>query len=842
LTIYTNVVWRQHDVADANAYVELLARMGATHQQQAIRTARELLSGLAELPVASRLRPGTCRKGMGTFRAAFPYVTNFGILRPNGEISCSAIPLQGPSRFGERPFFRQVLETRGLAIGGYQAGNARGVPAMYLALPLASPGGRVHAVAFAELDLSWLGRLVADANLPAGITVALVDREGTILAREPDPQDWRGRSAAEVPVIRSMLASREGGTAISLDVDGVRKLFAFRVLPGLPEEGRLYLAAGIPYSAAFDDADRILARSLGVLGVTGILVIGIAFIGGDFLVLRRIRALVAMAQRLRSGDLSARSGVSFGAGELDELAGAFDSMAGALERRQAEAEAAREDLRGAREELERRVRERTAELEQSNEALLVVLLDLQQVEERLRASEAQLAAVIDSATEAIITADDDQHILLFNRAAERIFRLPAAEAIGQPVRRFIPTRFLQSHQDGVRALTRGGEESRAIGHSHPATALRADGEEFPIEAAAARIGIHGKTLSTIILRDITERRKAEETLRKLSSAVEQTAESVVITNRDGVIEYANAAFEQQTGYSRIEAIGRTHRILKSDQHPDRLYEELWERILSGHAFRGVFVNRRKNGELYYEEKTITPIRDERDAISHFVASGRDVTQRKRTEEALLRLTAQLEREAERIAHALHDEAGQFLTTAHIALAEAAHGLPPEAQQRLQDVRENLNQIEEQLRRLSRELRPRILDDLGLKAALEFLADGVRKRSGLGVDLEVDLEGRLPSVMETALYRLIQESLTNAARHANATRMTIRLMRERGAVRCAIQDNGIGFNVSEILARQGDASLGLVGIRDRLEALGGTLHIESVPGQGTEFLVLIPLEG
>jgi signal transduction histidine kinase len=111
-----------------------------------------------------------------------------------------------------------------------------------------------------------------------------------------------------------------------------------------------------------------------------------------------------------------------------------------------------------------------------------------------------------------------------------------------------------------------------------------------------------------------------------------------------------------------------------------------------------------------------------------------------------------------------------------------------------------------------------------------------------VDLEVDLEGRLPSVMETALYRLIQESLTNAARHANATRMTIRLMRERGAVRCAIQDNGIGFNVSEILARQGDASLGLVGIRDRLEALGGTLHIESVPGQGTEFLVLIPLEG
>jgi PAS domain S-box-containing protein len=138
-----------------------------------------------------------------------------------------------------------------------------------------------------------------------------------------------------------------------------------------------------------------------------------------------------------------------------------------------------------------------------------------------------------------------------------------------------------------------------------------------------------------------ERIRADEALRLLSSAIEQSADNIVITERDGTIKYANPAFLQLTGYSKEEVIGRTPRILKSNQHPANFYQELWETTLSGKSFRAEFINRKKNGELYSEEKTITPVFDPAGAITHFVASGRDVTQRKRTEEELQQAHRQL---------------------------------------------------------------------------------------------------------------------------------------------------------------------------------------------------------
>jgi len=355
------------------------------------------------------------------------------------------------------------------------------------------------------------------------------------------------------------------------------------------------------------------------------------------------------------------------------------------------------------------------------------------------------------------------------------------------------------------------------------------------------VEVRGEALYTIIIRDISERLKTEGLVRKLSLAVDKTTESVFITNRNGIIEYVNPGFEILTGYRREEAIGRPPSILKSGEHDAAFYAELWETILSGEAFSGVFLNRKKTGELYHEERSITPIRGDGQNITHFVAAGRDITRRKRTEEALRHLNAQLEREAERIAHALHDDAGQFLTSAHITLAYVARDLPDSAQSRLREVRDHLDRIEEHLRRLSHELRPRILNDLGLAAALEFLADGVMKRGGFIVTTEVVLEERLPLVVETTLYRLVQEALTNAAKHARPTRISVRVVRTGRTIQCAIRDDGVGFDAAEVVARRGEPSLGLVGTRDRVEALGGTLGVTSTPGQGTEVLALIPLD-
>ena len=209
--------------------------------------------------------------------------------------------------------------------------------------------------------------------------------------------------------------------------------------------------------------------------------------------------------------------------------------------------------------------------------------------------------------------------------------------------------------------------------------------------------------------------------------------------------------------------------------------------------------------------------------------------------ALRRLNEKLEDEAKRIAHSIHDEAGQFLACVHIALEEVARELPPNSRKHLEEIRQLLNQVEGQLRRLSHELRPTILDDLGLLPALEFLAEGVSQRSGVPIAVEGDRGSRLAPAVETALYRAVQEALTNATKHAQAKAVTVRVRRQTKFVSCSVRDDGVGFETSAMLARKGNRGLGLLGIRERVAVLGGTVQINSKPGQGTEIMITVPLD-
>jgi two-component system, NarL family, sensor histidine kinase NreB len=340
--------------------------------------------------------------------------------------------------------------------------------------------------------------------------------------------------------------------------------------------------------------------------------------------------------------------------------------------------------------------------------------------------------------------------------------------------------------------------------------------------------------------EATLRQRAQETLRTLSRVVEQTGDSVFITDRNGTIEYVNPSFERMTGYSTQEAVGATPRLFKSDAHGPEFFQELWRRLLAGETVREIFTNRAKDGRLYYEDQTVTPMRDARGEITQFVSTGRDVTERRRTEAAMRRLNDSLEREASRIAGVLHDEAGQFLTIAHITLADVASTLPAAARERLQEVRQNLDQIEDQLRRLSHELRPRILDDLGLVSALSFLAAGVSSRTGIAISVDATREAGCSSLASTAIYRMVQEGLTNMSKHSQATRGFVVLKRVDAGLSCSVSDNGVGFD-PQALGSNTASGLGLITIEDRLEAVGARLVIRSAPGAGTEVSTTIPLE-
>lgn len=215
--------------------------------------------------------------------------------------------------------------------------------------------------------------------------------------------------------------------------------------------------------------------------------------------------------------------------------------------------------------------------------------------------------------------------------------------------------------------------------------------------------------------------------------------------------------------------------------------------------------------------------------------------RDRLRTLMVRILKVREEEAKRIAHVLHDEAGQLLAAVHIALDETARDLPPATRERLDGVKGLLDQIEEQLRQLSHELRPTVLDDLGLLPALQVLAQGVSTRSKIDITVEGPIEERLPTLIETALYRVVQEALTNATKYSQARSVRIVFQKEANAVRCSVKDDGIGFDVPLVLARRGEQGLGLIGMKERVHAVGGTLHFSSAPGEGTEVLITIPLE-
>jgi PAS domain S-box-containing protein/putative nucleotidyltransferase with HDIG domain len=175
--------------------------------------------------------------------------------------------------------------------------------------------------------------------------------------------------------------------------------------------------------------------------------------------------------------------------------------------------------------------------------------------------------------------------------------------------------------------------SGKIGEEIAVESLKSGAHDFIVKGNLARLvpAVVRELRESVIRR---ERKKADEALRKLSRAVEQTADAVIITSSEGQIEYVNNAFEQLTGYRADEVLGLTPRILKSGMHPEGYYAELWSAITAGNVYRSEMINRKKNGELYYQEEIITPIRDSSGSITHFVSTGRDVTDRKNAEDKI----------------------------------------------------------------------------------------------------------------------------------------------------------------------------------------------------------------
>lgn len=208
--------------------------------------------------------------------------------------------------------------------------------------------------------------------------------------------------------------------------------------------------------------------------------------------------------------------------------------------------------------------------------------------------------------------------------------------------------------------------------------------------------------------------------------------------------------------------------------------------------------------------------------------------------ALQRLNETLENEAKRIGQALHNEAGQLLASVHIALADLAPALAPPAREKMAEVVRSLRNCEESLRDLSHELRPMVLENLGLMPALRNLAEKLARRNKLSISVSAsgNNHARMPASIESAIYRCTQEALNNVIKHAHARTVRIRVRRGSRFVSCIVKDDGVGL--SKPLRREESTGLGLIGIRERLGPLSGSFRIASRPHRGTTLLLVVPL--
>jgi PAS domain S-box-containing protein len=363
---------------------------------------------------------------------------------------------------------------------------------------------------------------------------------------------------------------------------------------------------------------------------------------------------------------------------------------------------------------------------------------------------------------------------------------------------------------------------------------------------------------TFLRRRTREHAQQDAKRRENEAAFAAMAEGAIITDAAGSILWVNDAFCRIFGYARDEVIGQNPRLLKSGRHDRDFYQRLWQSLEKQGHWRGEVWNRRKNGEVFPEELSIQALRGPNGKTLRYISIFSDITERKRNEEALEEQRQRLEesetrlrelagflqtvREEERthIARELHDELGQALTALRLDLGWLRGKVGVADTAPAERVASALSVVEQSivsLRRISEDLRPAMLDSLGLAAAIEHHVTQFSQRTGIPCRLdmnreEFDLEGNLA----TTIFRIVQEALTNVARHAKANQVTVSIeqVESPGGIRLTVEDDGRGFDVANRTKR-----FGLLGMRERIAMLGGTLDIDSRPDQGTRIQGWLP---
>lgn len=481
--------------------------------------------------------------------------------------------------------------------------------------------------------------------------------------------------------------------------------------------------------------------------------------------------------------------------------------------------------------------------------LAVLVEERKDAELALRDNRAQLAGIISSAMEAIITVDSEQRIQSFNRAAEEMFECSARYALGKPIEDFISVR-VGEHGEHHGLFGTIGVTGRAMGIPSELSALRVNGEVFPIEASMSATEVSGTRLFTVILRDITERKRADSAVRESEQRFRLVANTAPVliwmSGPDKMCNYFNQPWLDFTGRTLEEEMGDgwTEGVHKEDLR--RCVETYVQAFDRREQFKMEYRLRRYDGEYRWILDIGVPRFNADYSFAGYIGSCMDISDRKLAEQVLTTVNRRLieaqERERSRIARELHDDMGQRLALLAVALQQMRLSLPASAAKvssRIEELLKGVSEIATDIQALSHELHSSKLEYLGLVAAMRAFCNEFSKQQDVEVAFKSHgLSTRLPSPeISLSLYRVLQEALHNAAKHSGGRQFEVQLWTNPDQIHLTVSDSGVGFDVPAVKANGG---LGLTSMQERLKLINGELSIESKPKVGTTVYASAPL--
>lgn len=497
LAVYSSLEQRRFGIFRVEKDAIQVVQSAVANQVALIEATRQHLAALSRFPQARGTNVPSFDAFFANLIKIYTNYTDFGLVETNGDLVSCTFGRIAPTNRANEAHIQRVRKTVDFAIGDFQSADAQRKSSLLFGHPIFNEKGKLARIVYAALDLSVMHHEAAKAQLPEGGVIHIFDRDGHVVASSPEAERWVGQSASGSPLMTT-LVSRTEGTAEMTGLDGASRLYAFMPIRSGQEPG-LYVSVGIPTSLAFAEPKQILARNLAVLGLIAVLVLVATHLYAKAYVLRPVHALVGATRKLAAGDLTARTGIVHSQGELNQLAQAFDNMAESVQRQR-------------------------SEIERSERAL--------------RENEQRVRLILDTALDGVITIDEAGAVTSWNKEAEKVFGWTRDEIMGQTLAgTIIPERYREAHQRGLKHFL-ATQEGAVLNRRIEITALRRDGREFPLELAITPIRLGDRFVFSAFVRDITERKKAEDEIRALNASLEQR-----VVERTRELEAANKELE-----------------------------------------------------------------------------------------------------------------------------------------------------------------------------------------------------------------------------------------------------------------------------------------------------------